>query len=220
MYSFEQPLFTVFITRILLKETEPYYTFSPRPIRLIQNHSRNLKCVKSFIWNSPKLNAYNQLVLYIFIYIIYTNLHFLISRFQNIDTLVKLVELIFKPLLPTEFTSVEQLSMFRGSNEISQDCVASKLDYQENMIKVIYDVSRQISTIKKDITKLKNAEYSSEIYAIKLNRKLSYNVGRLWVLCGMCSLEVFSAMSPVDPLQKTKIRVHCSKAEVFYLLLT
>lgn len=64
LYSFEQPLLTVLITHILLKETEPYFKFSPRPIRFIQNNSHNLKCVKSLIWNSSQWNAYNQLVLY------------------------------------------------------------------------------------------------------------------------------------------------------------
>lgn len=65
VYSFEQPLFTVFITNILLKKTEQYFTFSPRPIRLINSNSHNLKCVKSFIWNSSKWTSDIQLVLHI-----------------------------------------------------------------------------------------------------------------------------------------------------------
>lgn len=56
-YSFEQPLFTVFITDILLKKNKPFYTFAPRPIRLLDNTTHNLLCVKSFIWNSSKWNS-------------------------------------------------------------------------------------------------------------------------------------------------------------------
>lgn len=58
-YSFEQPLFTVFVTNLLLKKSEQFYTFSPRPIRLIENNTHNLLCVKSFIWNSPKWTSDN-----------------------------------------------------------------------------------------------------------------------------------------------------------------
>lgn len=65
LYSFEQPLFTVFITNILLKKTEPYYSFSPRPIRFINNNSYNLKCVKSFIRNSSKWTSNIQSVIFI-----------------------------------------------------------------------------------------------------------------------------------------------------------
>lgn len=54
MYSFEQPLFTVFITNMLLKKSEEHYTFSPRPIRLMHNNSHNLMCIKDIIWNSSK----------------------------------------------------------------------------------------------------------------------------------------------------------------------
>jgi hypothetical protein len=68
LYSFEQPLFTVFITHILLKETESFYTFSPTPIRFIQKSSHNLKCIKSFIWNFSEWNSDNQLVFYTYIY--------------------------------------------------------------------------------------------------------------------------------------------------------
>lgn len=53
-YSFEQPLFTVFITDILLKKNEPFYTFAPRPIRFLDNTTHNLLSIKSFIYNSPK----------------------------------------------------------------------------------------------------------------------------------------------------------------------
>lgn len=54
IYSFEQPLITVFITNLLLKKTESQYKFAPRPIRFIDKNSHNLLCVKSFIWNSSK----------------------------------------------------------------------------------------------------------------------------------------------------------------------
>lgn len=65
LYSFEQPLFTSFITNILLKKTEPYYTFAPRPIRFIDNNSHNLSCVKSLIWNCSKWTSDVQSVEYI-----------------------------------------------------------------------------------------------------------------------------------------------------------
>lgn len=54
IYSFEQPLITVFITNLLLKKTESQYKFATRPIRFIDKNSHNLLCVKSFIWNSSK----------------------------------------------------------------------------------------------------------------------------------------------------------------------
>lgn len=64
LYSFEQPLFTSLITSILLKKTEPYYTFAPRPIRFIDNNSHNLSCLKSFIWNCSKWTSDVQLVIF------------------------------------------------------------------------------------------------------------------------------------------------------------
>lgn len=63
LYSFEQPLFTNFITSILLKQAEPYYTFALRPIRFIDQNSHNLSCLKSFIWNSSKWTSDIQLVI-------------------------------------------------------------------------------------------------------------------------------------------------------------
>ncbi|XP_025407976.1 midasin-like [Sipha flava] len=190
LYSFEQPLFTVFITHILLKETESFYTFSPTPIRFIQKSSHNLKCIKSFIWNFSEWNSDNQ--------------------FENIETLLKLVKLIFSPLLPND-SSLKQLHLKRDDEAIKSS-VAAKVNYSENMVKVIFDTAQEIANIKRYLDLHKNEVHSTD-FDRTIFKEIQFSAGRLWVLSGMCLLEIFSAISSVDPLQKTKIRIECSEAE-------
>lgn len=136
------------------------------------------------------------------------------GRFESIETLVKLVELFFSPLLPNDFSSLEELNLMRD-DESSKSSVAAKVDYQENMVKVIFDTAKEIALVKKDLFTHKYIEYHTDIDPTTLIRQIQFSAGRLWVLSGMCLLEVFSAISSVDPLQKTKIRIECSETEVF-----
>lgn len=125
-----------------------------------------------------------------------------------------LVELLFSPFLPHDFSSLEELNLMRD-DVASRSYVAAKVDFQENLINAIYDAAKEIALIKRDLYLHKNKEYNADIDPSSLTRQIQFSAGRLWILSGMCLLEVFSSISPVDQLQKTKIRIECSEAEVF-----
>lgn len=220
LYSFEQPLFTVFITNILLKKTEPYYSFSPRPIRFINNNSYNLKCVKSFIRNSSKWTSNIQSVIVIIIIILFMLCYYNFCtyrhhfyRFKNIEVLVKLVESFFSSLLPTEFLCFEKLYSTRNDEE-SRQAVSKELEYHETMINAVYDIAKEIIHIKKNMYKYNCEKYSTSSDLNDILKQIQFGAGRIWVLSGMCLLEIFSSMSPVDPQQKNKVRVQCTEAVV------
>lgn len=136
-----------------------------------------------------------------------------IFRFKNIETLLKLVELFFSNLLPTEFSSFEELNLKKHNKEC-RSFVADKLNHHETMINAIFDIAEEISHIKKYLNMYYYKDYKTNIELDNLIRQIQFSTGRLWVLSGMCLLEVFSAISSVDPLQKIKIRNQCSETEV------
>lgn len=79
------------------------------------------------------------------------------------------------------------------------------------MINAIYDTAKEIAHIKM-LYYCKERNLETEYNNI--NKQIQFSASRLWILSGMCLLEVFSAISPVDPIQKVKVRIECSKAEV------
>lgn len=126
---------------------------------------------------------------------------------------MRLVELFFTNLLPTEYLSLEELH----ANRLNKECrssVADKVNYHEAMVNAIFDTAEEISNIKSNLNLYKCKNYKTNIELDNLIRQIQFSSGRLWVLSGMCLLEVFSAISSVDPLQKIKIRNQCSETEV------
>lgn len=134
------------------------------------------------------------------------------SRFENIEALVKLVNLFFSSILPDEL-SLEELFSLRF-DEKCRSSIAEKVNHHENMIKAIYDVAKEMSHIKKYLYLWYHKEHDTDTNS--LIEQIQFSAGRLWVLTGMCLLEIFSAISLVDPLQKTKVRNECVDAEVNY----
>lgn len=126
---------------------------------------------------------------------------------------MKLVEFSFSSFLPSEILSLEKLHSTRDDITIRKS-VAALFNDHETMVNAIYDIAKEISLIKKNLYIYHHKEYNMDVELYSLNKQIQFSAGRLWVLSGMCSLEIFSAISPVDPLQKTKVRIECSKAEV------
>lgn len=116
--------------------------------------------------------------------------------------------------MPTEFSSLEELYLTRD-DEGCRSSIAAKVNYHETMVKAIYDTAKEISHIKRNIYLYNHKKYKPDNELDNLVRLIQFSAGRLWVLSGMCLLEVFSAISPVDPLQKLKVQIECSKEEVF-----
>ncbi|XP_060859886.1 midasin [Metopolophium dirhodum] len=192
LYSFEQPLFTNFITSILLKQAEPYYTFAPRPIRFIDQNSHNLSCLKSFIWNSSKWTS---------------DVHF-----ENIETLLKLVELFFTPFLPADFSTLEEVHSARDDADC-QSAIYAIVGHHKTMVKAIFDIAKVVSHIVSDLHLFHNKKHPTNVERDNLIKQIQFNAGCLWVLSGMCLLEISTSVSPVDPLQKAVVRFECYKAE-------
>ncbi|KAE9533494.1 hypothetical protein AGLY_009132 [Aphis glycines] len=192
LYSFEQPLFTSFITNILLKKTEPYYTFAPRPIRFIDNNSHNLSCVKSLIWNCSKWTS---------------DVHF-----ENIEALLKLVELFFTPILPVDFNTLEDVHLAREDPHCLS-AIDAIVGHHKTMVKAIFDIAKVVSHIVKDLHSFNNVKQMTDVERDNLIKQIQFNAGCLWVLSGMCLLEISTSVSPVDPLQKSQVKFECYKAE-------
>lgn len=147
-------------------------------------------------------------------YIYYFNC---LYRLKNIEALVKLVEFSFASLLPSEMLSLEKLHSTRD-DKVIRNSVAALFNHHETMINAIYDTAKEISFIKKNLYLYYHKEYNSNAELYNLNKQVQLSAGRLWVLSGMCLLEIFSAISPVDPLQKAKVQIECSKTEVKYFI--
>jgi len=147
--------------------------------------------------------------------IYYLCLSYVLSRFEDIETLVRLVEIFFSSFLPIEFSSLDELYLMKD-NKKCRNSIANKLNHHKSMINAIYDTSEELSQIKKNLHLYKNKNYSTKLELDNIIKHIKFSSGRLWVLTGMCLFQVFSSISPIDPLQKLKIRVECSKVEVIY----
>ncbi|XP_050541449.1 midasin [Daktulosphaira vitifoliae] len=192
IFSFEQPLFSVFMTKILLKKNEPYYIFAPKPIRSIHHNNHNMKLIKQFIKYNFKWTTKIQ--------------------FTKYNVLIKLTESFFSSLLPVDFTSLEELYLTRDDDECRKS-VSAKVNHHETMVTAIYDAAKEISYIKRNIYLSSHMKSKADNKFNSLSKQLQYSSGRLWIISGMCLLEVFSAISPVDPIQKLKVKIACSEAE-------
>lgn len=126
---------------------------------------------------------------------------------------MKLVELYFSSFLPSEAPSLEELFLKRN-DENCKNSVAVIVNFHESMVNAIYDTAKEVSHIKTILDLYYRKEYSSITELDNINKQLQYSSGRLWVLSGMCLLEVFLGVGPVDPLQKIKVRNECLENEV------
>lgn len=115
--------------------------------------------------------------------------------------------------MPSDFSSLEELYLTRDDDSC-RSSVSHKLDHHETMINAIYDTAKEVSLIKKNVYFCYSKNYKTETEYNNLIKQIQFSVGRLWILSGMCLLEVFSAISPVDPIQKVKVRIACSEDEV------
>lgn len=115
--------------------------------------------------------------------------------------------------MPNEFSSFEKLYSTRNDGE-SRQSVSKELEYHETMVSAVYDIAEEIIQIKNNIYKYNCEKYSTSAELNDIIKQIQFGAGRIWVLSGMCLLEIFSSISPVDSQQKNKVRVECSEAVV------
>lgn len=115
--------------------------------------------------------------------------------------------------MPTGYSSLQELYILRN-DDACKSAVAHKVNFHETMVDAIFDIAKELSHIISHLYTYHYKEYSSNIELEDLTRQIQFRVGRLWVLSGMCLLEVFSAICSVDPLQKSKFQIECSEREV------
>lgn len=118
--------------------------------------------------------------------------------------------------MPTGYSSLQELYSLRD-DDACRSAVAHKVNFHETMVDAIFDIAKELSHIISKLCIYHYKEYSSNTELEDLTRQIQFRVGRLWVLSGMCLLEVFSAICSVDPLQKSKFQIVCSEQEVYNL---
>jgi len=151
-----------------------------------------------------------------YVYIYNNNLFY---SFKNIETLLKLVERFFVPFLPTDFATLEDVNAARDDPDC-QSAIDAIVGHHKTMVKAIFDTAKVVSDLVKDLHLFSHGRPSlpdlSDHERDNLIKQIQFNAGCLWLLCGMCLLEISTSVSPVDPLQKTLVRFECYKAEVKY----
>jgi len=138
--------------------------------------------------------------------------------FENIEGLLKLVELFFIPILPDDFNTLEDVHLAR-ENPHCLSAIDAIVGHHKTMVKVIFDIAKIVSHIVIDLHSFNNAKQMTDVERDKLRKEIQFNAGCLWVLLGMCLLEISTSVSPVDPLQKSQIKFECYNAEVKYLII-
>lgn len=133
--------------------------------------------------------------------------------FENIETLLKLVELFFTPFLPPDFNFLQDVHEARDTLEC-QSAINAIVGNHKTMVKAIFDTAKLVSHIVRDLHLFNHKKHLTNIERDNLIKQLQFNAGCLWVLSGMCLLEISTSVSPVDPLQKAVVRFECYKAEV------
>lgn len=125
-----------------------------------------------------------------------------------------MVETIFSPLLPKQISCLEELDITKNNPKYHK-IVATAVNNHKIMVNAIYDTAKEMSDIQTNLSHLKRLERDSNNISLNdLNKRIQFSAGRLWVLSGMCLLEVFSGLETVDPLQKMKVRIECAEVEV------
>lgn len=115
--------------------------------------------------------------------------------------------------MPGDFSSLEDLNLSQYDDSC-RSSVSHKFDHHKTMINAIFDTANEISEIKSNVYFCYKKQYKTETEYNNLIKQIQFSVGRLWILSGLCLLEIFSAISPVDPIQKVKVRIACSEDEV------
>jgi len=166
------------------------------------------------------LQMFSQLFIYIFLIIIFFvliffNLGYLFYSFENIETLLKLVELFFTPFLPADFATLADVHLAREDADC-QSAIDAIVGHHQTMVKAIFDTAKVVSHIVRDLHSFNHVKNLTDVERDNLIKQIQFNAGCLWVLCGMCLLEISTSVSPVDPLQKSQVRFECYKAEVKY----
>jgi len=133
--------------------------------------------------------------------------------FENIETLLKLVELFFTPFLPADFSTLEEVHSARDDADC-QSAIYAIVGHHKTMVKAIFDTAKVVSHIVSDLHLFHNKKHLTNVERDNLIKQIQFNAGYLWVLSGMCLLEISTSVSPVDPLQKAVVRFECYKAEV------
>lgn len=151
--------------------------------------------------------------IYLFIFLIQYVCNYDCYSSKNMKKFVKIVELIFSSLLPKEVSCLDELDIARD-HEDYQKVVAATVNNHKSMINAIYDTAKELTQIQTNIHLCRRLERNSNSDLNDLNKQIQFSAGRLWVLSGMCSLEVFSGIETVDPLQKMKVRIECAEIEV------
>lgn len=122
--------------------------------------------------------------------------------------------MFFTPFLPPDWASLEDVHLAREDPEC-QSSIDAIVSHHKTMVKAIFDTAKVVSHIKRDLDSFNHKEQLTCVERDNLIKQIQFNAGCLWVLSGMCLLEISTSVSPVDPLQKTLVRFECYKAEVY-----
>lgn len=126
---------------------------------------------------------------------------------------MKLVELFFTPFLPADFNTLQDVHAARDNPEC-QSAIDAIVSHHKTMVKAIFDTAKVVSHIVRDLNLFNHKKHLTDVERDNLIKQIQFNAGCLWVLSGMCLLEISTSVSPVDPLQKCAVRFECYKAEV------
>lgn len=130
---------------------------------------------------------------------------------------MKLVELFFTPILSVDFNTLKDVHLAREDPHCLS-AIDAIVGHHKTMVKAIFDIAKVVSHIVKDLHSFNNVKQMTDVERNNLIKQIQFNAGYLWVLLGMCLLEISTSVSPVDPLQKSLVKFECYKAEVKYLL--
>jgi len=98
--------------------------------------------------------------------------------------------------------------------------VASKIEHDQKMFKAIFYTADEVACIQRNVNLYVHKKYNTNFERHTLLNQINLSAGRLWILTGICSLEVLSAIQPIDSLKKAKVKNECDQAIVqnFYFI--
>lgn len=126
---------------------------------------------------------------------------------------MKLVELFFIPFLPSDFSTFEEVHSARDDAGC-KSAIYAIVGHHKTMAKAIFDIAKVVSHIVSDLHLFHNKKHPTNVERDNLIKQIQFNAGCLWILSGMCLLEISTSVCPVDPLQRSIVRFECYKAEV------